>query len=131
MARTPGACLICGKPLQYFPREREMTCSLCGQTFPSRASCEDGHFVCDSCHARRGVEVILDYCRRSALRDPIRMAQEMMDDPFLYMHGNEHHILVGAARFTQLKIRAWKAGLYCRQSGKRFRFPGPGFPRRL
>ena len=54
MARTPGACLICGKPLQYFPREREMTCSLCGQTFPSRASCEDGHFVCDSCHARRG-----------------------------------------------------------------------------
>ena len=23
MARTPGACLICGKPLQYFPRERE------------------------------------------------------------------------------------------------------------
>ena len=100
MARTPGACLICGKPLQYFPREREMTCSLCGQTFPSRASCEDGHFVCDSCHARRGVEVILDYCRRSALRDPIRMAQEMMDDPFLYMHGNEHHILVGAALLT-------------------------------
>lgn len=37
----------------------------------------------------------------------------------------------GLARFTQLKIRAWKAGLYCRQSGKRFRFPGPGFPRRL
>ena len=73
MARTPGACLICGKPLQYFSREREMTCSLCGQTFPSRASCEDGHFVCDSCHARRGVEVILNYCRRSALRDAIRM----------------------------------------------------------
>ena len=35
------------------------------------------------------------------------------------------------SRFTQLKIRAWKAGLCCRQSGKRFRFPGPGFPRCL
>ena len=43
----------------------------------------------------------------------------------------KRRIWMAAPRFTQLKIRAWKAGLYCRQSGKRFRFPGPGFPRRL
>ena len=74
-----------------------MVCSDCGQVFPSRASCEAGHFICDGCHARRGVEVIMSYCRHSGSRDPIAMVQEMMDDPFIYMHGNEHHIMVGAA----------------------------------
>ena len=100
MARNPGACLICGRPLQYFQQEQEMTCVLCGKHFPSRASCEEGHYVCDDCHAKRGVEVILDYCRKSPLKDPIQMAQEIMDDPFIYMHGNEHHILVGATLLT-------------------------------
>ena len=28
------------------------------------------------------------------------MVQGMMDDPFIYMHGNEHHIMVGAALIT-------------------------------
>lgn len=100
MSRDPGACLICGEPLRYFTEEREMTCSLCGRSFPSRAACAAGHYVCDDCHAARGVEVILDHCRNSASKDPVAMAQAIMDDPFIYMHGNEHHILVGAVLLT-------------------------------
>ncbi len=88
---------MCGKPLRYFETEREMACSACGKIFPSNASCEDGHYICDTCHAERGVEVILDYCQRSQSKNPILMVQEMMDDPYIYMHGNEHHIMVGAA----------------------------------
>jgi len=92
-----GACLVCGKPLRYYEQEREMTCAVCGQTFLSRADCEDGHYICDDCHARQGVEAIMAYCRASASRNPVFMVQEMMDHPAIYMHGNEHHIMVGAA----------------------------------
>ena len=92
-----SGCLVCGKPLEYYDTEREMTCSICGGRFPSAAGCVDGHYICDRCHARRGVETIMSYCRKSDSKNPIAMVQEMMDDPFIYMHGNEHHIMVGAA----------------------------------
>lgn len=100
MARDPGACLVCGEALRYFDREREMTCAHCGKTFLSRASCVHGHFICDACHAKGSVSVILDHCRRSTQKDPIALVQEMMDEPYIHMHGNEHHIMVGAALIT-------------------------------
>mgnify|MGYP000406186255 CR=1 FL=1 len=90
-------CLICGAPLHYFQQERELECALCHRKFPANASCEAGHFVCDECHARRGLEVIREACGKSASRDPITLMQEIMENPFLYMHGPEHHVLVGAA----------------------------------
>lgn len=92
-----SGCLVCGKPLEYYDTEREMTCSICGERFPSAAGCVDGHYICDRCHARRGVETIISYCRESGSKNPVAMAQEMMGNPYIYMHGNEHHILVGAA----------------------------------
>ena len=100
MSRDQGACLVCGQPLQYYEQEREMTCARCGKHFLSRASCESGHYICDSCHAERGVEVILEHCRKSSSKNPIELVQEMMDSPYIYMHGNEHHIMVGAALIT-------------------------------
>ena len=92
-----SGCLICGKPLEYYDTEREMTCAICGKRFPSAAGCVDGHYICDRCHAKQGIETILAYCRKSDSKNPITMVQGMMDDPFIYMHGNEHHIMVGAA----------------------------------
>ncbi len=93
-------CLICGAPLHYFQQERELECALCHRKFPANASCEAGHFVCDECHTRRGLEVIREACGKSASRDPITLMQEIMENPFLYMHGPEHHVLVGAALLT-------------------------------
>ena len=95
-----SGCLICGKPLEYYDTEREMTCAICGKRFPSAAGCVDGHYICDRCHAKQGIETILAYCRKSDSKNPITMVQGMMDDPFIYMHGNEHHIMVGAALIT-------------------------------
>ena len=95
-----SGCLICGKPLEYYDTEREMTCAICGKRFPSAAGCVDGHYICDRCHAKQGIETILAYCRKSDSKNPITMVQGMMHDPFIYMHGNEHHIMVGAALIT-------------------------------
>ncbi len=43
-----SGCLICGKPLEYYDTEREMTCAICGKRFPSAAGCVDGHYICEA-----------------------------------------------------------------------------------
>ena len=100
MAQKIEACLICGEPLVYYETAREMTCVYCGRSFPSNAACEAGHFVCDACHSRKAVENILAYCGTCESRDPIAIARALMADPFVHMHGPEHHVLVGAALLT-------------------------------
>ena len=103
MARSAGACLVCGKPVIYYEKARKMECSMCHGVFESHASCEDGHYVCDECHARRGIQVVLEGCLASKEKDPILIMQKLMEDPYIYMHGPEHHVMVGAALLTAYK----------------------------
>lgn len=95
--RGEGACLVCGKPIVYYESAREMECVFCHRRFKSRAACEDGHYVCDECHEKQGIEVIMEVCRTTGKRDPVAIMQEIMQSPYIYMHGPEHHIMVGAA----------------------------------
>lgn len=97
------ACLVCGKPLRYFETARPMACVFCGRAFDSYAACEDGHFVCDTCHAAKGVDAVMDYCLHTTSRDPIAIVQAIMDTPYVYMHGPEHHIMVGATLLAAYK----------------------------
>lgn len=103
MAKNVGACLVCGKPLKFYETARPMKCVYCGKVFESNAACEDNHYVCDTCHSKKGVESILNYCINSSSKNPLEMLIEMMRDPYIYMHGNEHHIMVGAALITAYK----------------------------
>ena len=97
MKKEEGACLVCGRPLVYFEKAREMECAICHGKFKSCASCEAGHFVCDRCHGEQGIRDVIAYCMQSSSRDPVAMMQEMMEDPYIHMHGPEHHVMVGAA----------------------------------
>ena len=92
-----GACLICGADLVYFQEAKEMTCVFCGKRELSHASCKDGHYVCDACHARKGIEAVIRECRTTKSRNPIEIMQKIMADPYIYMHGPEHHVMAGAA----------------------------------
>ena len=103
MARNVGACLVCGKPIVYYESARKMECVMCHKEFESHASCEDGHYVCDDCHAREGLHVIMEGCRASGEKNPLVIMQELMENPYIYMHGPEHHVMVGAALLTAYK----------------------------
>lgn len=89
-------CLICQKPLLYYPEAQEMTCAFCGKTFLSNAACEDGHFICDHCHAEKGLAVIRKYCENSTSTDPVALLAEIMQKDFIYLHGPEHHTMVAS-----------------------------------
>ena len=36
-------------------------------------------------------------CRTTKSRNPIEIMQKIMADPYIYMHGPEHHVMAGAA----------------------------------
>ena len=78
MERNENACLVCGKPLIYFTKPKLMKCHFCHQEFTSYACCEDGHFVCDDCHSKKGIEAIISFCMKADSSDPILIAQSIM-----------------------------------------------------
>lgn len=91
------SCLICGGKLMYFTEKREMTCYICGKKFKSNACCKSGHFVCDECHEEKALENIVSLCLSETCSNPIDIICMLMNRPEVYMHGPEHHVLVGAA----------------------------------
>ena len=90
-------CLICGAELEYYQTPRQMVCAMCKKEYETTVACKEGHFICDACHMEKGVAMILDFCQNTESRNPIAMLQQMMARPEIYMHGPEHHVMVGAA----------------------------------
>lgn len=47
--------------------------------------------------------MILEETGKTTSVNPIEIMQEIMENPYIYMHGPEHHILVGAALLAAYK----------------------------
>ena len=103
MGHHRTGCLICGKALQYFDQAKIFKCAKCGKEFESTAACEDGHFVCDVCHSQAGSESVSDYALRAESKNPVDIANEMMENEYINMHGPEHHYLIIAALLAAYK----------------------------
>ena len=100
MEMSRNNCLICGGELIYTEHAEELECHFCHRKFMSNARCQNGHYICDECHGKEGIRQIKEYCLATKSRNPIAIAQEIMENPYIYMHGPEHHVLVGAALLT-------------------------------
>ncbi|MGI6152853.1 MAG: DUF5714 domain-containing protein [Christensenellaceae bacterium] len=103
MPKHMSGCLICGRPLVYFEDAQELPCAFCGKTFSANASCEDGHYICDACHMEKALDVITQACLETQSADPIAISRKIMRDPFVHMHGPEHHYLVPAVLLAAYK----------------------------
>lgn len=97
-----SGCLLCGADLIYRDMRVTLPCVLCGEPFSTPAACPNGHFVCDRCHGLGAMELIQRYCETTDAADPSEMAQQLMRQPAVKMHGPEHHFLVPA-----VLIAAW------------------------
>ena len=93
-------CLICAAPLAYHTEARPFTCSLCDREYEGEVSCEQGHFICDTCHSSSANELIEKVCVQSDSIRPVELAIKLMKSPSVKMHGPEHHYLVPAVLLT-------------------------------
>jgi hypothetical protein len=96
MDRT-GGCLVCSKELTYLETPKRTACAYRGEIHLTDTVCADGHYVCDRCHRLPAEEIIGKYCLTTTELDPIAIAQTLMKNPQVKMHGPEHHFLVPAA----------------------------------
>lgn len=102
MKKHISGCILCSKELVYQNSDVAHQCQLCGESFKSNVCCIDSHFVCDACHAKEGIVHITSVALKTNSKDPVTIAEQMMDSPHVNMHGPEHHYLVAAALLAAL-----------------------------
>ena len=95
-------CLICKAPLEYLKANEVMECAICHKKENSKTRCVKGHYVCNECHTA-GMDVITRICLQEDSKNPVRILEKMMEQPFCHMHGPEHHVMVGSALLTAYK----------------------------
>ena len=100
MSIGKASCLVCGEPLKYAEATQTVECEICHKKEEAHAVCQEGHYVCDTCHRMKGVQHIMEVCLASDSCNPIELAQELMRDKSIYPNGPEHHTLVGATLLT-------------------------------
>lgn len=92
-------CLICAAPLEYLEQDTLMECAICHRQESSKTRCVHGHYICNHCHTE-GMDSIIVICLEERSRDPLKIIETLMAQPFCHMHGPEHHVMVGAALLT-------------------------------
>ncbi len=90
-------CGVCARPLVYAPDSVTRTCSLCGKEEKTSIYCPAGHYVCDICHSKAGLEVLKKVLENTRSTDPAEIMEQVISHPSVPMHGPEHHIIVPAA----------------------------------
>ena len=93
-------CLVCGKELIYTQEFKEVECIECKTKHLTNVTCEDGHYVCDSCHNIDANDYIEKFCLETKEKNPLIIAEELMKNHRIKLHGPEHHFLVPASLIT-------------------------------
>ncbi len=99
-------CEICGKNLIYATKQedyKELKCEFCGNIFNTNTFCEDGHYICDTCHSKGPIEIIERICEETEIKNPFELADVIMKHPNFKVYGPEHHVLTPAVILTALK----------------------------
>ncbi|MEK7812703.1 MAG: DUF5714 domain-containing protein, partial [Candidatus Desantisbacteria bacterium] len=103
-------CMVCGKGLDYLASAVSVTCIYCGKKEAGYFRCPMGHYVCDECHGKDGLEVITNFCLSSKSLNPLQMANTIMKHPKIHMIGPEHHPMIAGVLVTAYKNLTGKIG---------------------
>ncbi|WP_346352935.1 DUF5714 domain-containing protein [Azotosporobacter soli] len=96
-------CMVCGGQLLYQSHAEEKTCNYCGALSATSVFCPDGHYVCEACHGAGYYAFLQQYALNTSSRDPMSIAEALLQSPALPSLGGEHHPLVAAALLGALK----------------------------
>ncbi len=98
-----NGCMDCGAELIYSKQFTMRTCHFCKTTEKSNSVCKNNHFICDTCHCKKGIEIITHACCSNQSKDLIELLDTIRKHPGMPMHGPEHHALIPAVILTVYK----------------------------
>ena len=99
-------CEICGADLIYtnqFEDHKELNCFFCQKKELTNIYCPNDHYICSSCHSEAPIKLISNFCQNTTLKDPFKIANQIMKHPKFKVYGPEHHVLTPAVLLTALK----------------------------
>jgi hypothetical protein len=103
MLSSKENCGVCGSPLIYGTESKPMHCFYCGQNLDTQIYCQQGHYICDSCHEREALDILKEVVKNSTSTDPMEILETVMSHPSVPMHGPEHHVIVPVAIIAAAK----------------------------
>lgn len=92
--RYQSGCMVCGKEITYLRQEKKAGCYYCGGVEKTSVVCTDGHYICDDCHQRDGLNVIRVICAEAREEDMLALLTRIRRHPAIPIHGPEHHAMV-------------------------------------
>lgn len=92
--RFRSGCMVCGREISYLAEEKKAACYYCGGVRQINALCAQGHYICDDCHQRDGLNAIRVICGESREEDMLALLARIRSHRAIPMHGPEHHALV-------------------------------------
>ncbi len=96
-------CGVCGNLLIYGTEETSRVCTYCRKEFYALIYCPEDHYICDSCHSSKALEIIREVLSSTNSSDPIELLEIIMSHPSVPMHGPEHHAMVPAILVVAVK----------------------------
>jgi hypothetical protein len=94
-------CPICEEKM--FISQSEVSCIYCGTKAKNDYVCNKAHYICEKCRVANPKELIVNTCKFSKEKDPLKLAILLMKHPSIPMHGPEHHYIAGCVTLTVLK----------------------------
>ncbi len=96
-------CGVCGSPLIYGTEEAPRKCIYCGKEFNALIYCPEGHYICDSCHSGKALDILRQVLDSTDSSNPVEILETVMSHPSVPMHGPEHHAMVPAIIVAAVK----------------------------
>lgn len=96
-------CPECGGDIFLGDELAEKICNLCGEKFITSRYCENGHNVCNKCLTNEYFKIVEDYCKSTKERDPIKIADQIMNLPESSLIDSKHAIVTYASVITAFK----------------------------
>ncbi len=96
-------CLICSGKLEYLETGESFTCMRCGKKETGYVHCQNGHYICDSCHGKSSYEVILRMSLYSKETNPLLIAEKILEASTPPMLGCEHALITAGAFLAAIR----------------------------
>jgi len=103
-------CMVCGAKLLYSPSDTLKKCFYCSKEVYSSSECENGHFVCDSCHGDDAFLFVRQLLMNTDEKDMISLFNKIRQHPLFNLHGPEHHYTIPGVIVAVYRNMGGKAG---------------------
>lgn len=100
---TRPVCPICGAATNQTDFPESDVCEICGKEYRSNFICPNGHKICGLCRTKDLFAEAKKLCLSTKSKNPIEIAEEIMNLPDLPMFGCGHYFIAPMSLLTAFK----------------------------